>query len=345
MKKLWLIILVMAVAFVSIIATGGGIENKKASGIKTDGLLAERKASAEYVAMLGHSQVTSSPIHEGALYFAELVFEKTGGRVVVEVYPSAQLGAERDLIESVGMGAVTMGMSIASVCAQFQPGVEAVCLPFLFETKEDVYRVLDGEAGRRLFSAMEKSDVTVMASFENGFRQLGSNRAVNSIEDLSGLKLRAPEGDIYTKTWSALGVNVTATPWSETFTALQTGVVDGEEAPLAIFNSSGFGEVTKFFAYINYMYDPMLVYFNSRWLDALPAELRKAVTESAQEAANFQRGLVTEQEAEAENILKGKWGVTFTHPDLAPFREACESVYDTYGHQDKLKLIRDALDS
>ena len=110
MKKLWLIILVMAVAFVSIIATGGGIENKKASGIKTDGLLAERKASAEYVAMLGHSQVTSSPIHEGALYFAELVFEKTGGRVVVEVYPSAQLGAERDLIESVGMGAVTMGM-------------------------------------------------------------------------------------------------------------------------------------------------------------------------------------------------------------------------------------------
>lgn len=332
---------ITAAAFSAFALSGCGITNQTSA--QTSVPISRVPDTAEYVARLGHSQVTSSPIHQGALYFAELVLDKTDGRVAVEIYPSAQLGAERDLIETTGMGAVTMGMSIASVCSQFQPGVDAVCLPFLFEDKEAVYQVLDGETGAHIFSAMEESDVTVLTCFENGFRQLGSNREINSIDDLTGLKLRAPEGDIYTKTWDSLGVNVTATPWNETFAALQTGVVDGEEAPLAVFSSSGFGEVTKYFAYINYMYDPMVLYVNSDWFRSLPEEYQTAVSEAAREAADYQRKLVTEQEQEAEKFLKETWGVTFTHPDLVPFREACKSVYDTYPYADNLKLIQNAL--
>lgn len=321
-----LVSLVLSVTLAASLLSGCGIANRP-----------------EYVARLGHAQVPSSPIHEGAVYFADLVAKKTNGRVAIEIYPSGQIGAERDMVEMVGMGAVTMGMSIASVCAQFQPGVDAVCLPFLFESKESVYRVLDGEVGKKIFSAMEKSDVTVLSCFENGFRQLGCNREVNSIDDLAGLKLRAPEGDIYTKTWGALGVNVTATPWNETFAALQTGVVDGEEAPLAVFSSSGLGEVAKYFAYINYMYDPMVFYVNSDWYQSLPEDLRQAVSEAVTEATDYQRQMVAEQEAAAQKELEEEWGVTFTNPDLAPFREACASVYDSYAYQDNLKLIQDAL--
>lgn len=298
---------------------------------------------AEYTAKLGHSQVTASPVHEGALYFAKLVAEKTDGRVSIEVYPSAQLGAERDLIESAGMGAVEMGLSVGSVCAQFQPGVDVICLPFLFETKEDVYSILDGDVGKQIFSVMENSNVTVLSHFENGFRQLGTNREIQSIDDLKGLKLRTPEGDIYVQTWGALGVNVTSTPWNETFTALQTGVVDGEEAPLAIFSSAGFGEVTKHFAYINYMYDPLVLYVSSSWLSSLPDDLRTAVEEAAAEAAVYQRKLVTEQEETAEKELSETWGMTFTHPDLEPFQTAVQAVYDSYKYQDNLALVREAL--
>lgn len=353
MKRLKAVIsLVMASALV---LSGCGVSNKTLapasaadsnagmSGTSVAASTSDGTVKAEYVAKLGHSQVTASPVHDGALYFAELVSEKTNGRVAIDVYPAAQLGAERDLVEGAGMGTVEMGLSVGSVCAQFQPGVDAFCLPFLFETKEDVYTVLDGDVGKEIFAAMEKSDVTVLSCFENGFRQLGTNREINSIEDLAGLKLRAPEGDIYVQTWSALGVNVTATPWNETFTALQTGVVDGEEAPLAIFESAGFGEVSKYFAYINYMYDPLVLYVSSDWLESLPEDLQAAVEEAAVEAADYQRALVTDQEKTAEQTLKDDWGVTFTSPDLAPFQNAVSNVYSTYAYQDNLQKILTAL--
>lgn len=348
-----LISLGLSLAFASsMILSGCGVANKTLESSSTSGTTGSSASSAsstttsgsaEYVAKLGHSQVTASPVHEGALYFADLVAEQTNGRVAIDVYPAAQLGAERDLVEGAGMGTVEMGLSVASVCAQFQPGVDAMCLPFLFETKADVYSVLDGEVGQTIFSAMEDSNTTVLTCFENGFRQLGSNREINSIDDLHGLKLRAPEGDIYVQTWSSLGVNVTATPWNETFTALQTGVVDGEEAPLAIAESAGFGEVINYFAYINYMYDPLVLYVSSDWLASLPEDLQAAVKEAAVEAADYQRELVTEQETKAEEKMSSEWGVVFTHPDLAPFQEAVQGVYGTYKYQDNLNLILAAL--
>lgn len=330
----------------SMTLTGCGVSNKTldASPQNTSQETTENStAKTEYTAKFGHSQVTASPVQDGALYFADLVSKKTNGRVSVEVYPAAQLGGERDLVEGVGMGTVEMGLSVASVCAQFQPGVDAMCLPFLFETKEDVYQILDGEVGQKILSPMENSGVTVLRCFENGFRQLGTNKRIDSISDLQGLKLRAPEGDIYVQTWNALGVNVTATPWNETFTALQTHVVDGEEAPLSIAESAGFGEVIDYFAYINYMYDPLVLYVNSKWLESLPEDLQTAVKEAAIEATDYQRELVTKQEQDAEEKMEKEWNVTFTHPDLEPFQKAVQSVYDTYKYQDNLKLILNAL--
>jgi TRAP-type C4-dicarboxylate transport system substrate-binding protein len=91
------------------------------------------------------------------------------------------------------------------------------------------------------------------------------------------------------------------------------------------------------------MYDPMVFYVNTNWLNSLPEDLRTAVQEAAMEAAVYQRELVTKQEAAAEKELQEKWNVSFTHPDLAPFREACASVYDSYAYPDNLKLIQDAL--
>lgn len=297
----------------------------------------------EFVAKLGHAQVTSTPGHLGAIKFAKLVADKTKGRVKIEIYPNAQLGSERDLIESQKMGSVEMGLSVGSVHSQFEKSVEVIGMPFLFKNKQEVYKILDGPVGKKIFSVMQKQNVVVLGFFENGFRQLGSNKPVNSINDLKGLKLRTPEGDIYLRTWKLLGVNPTPIPWNEVFTALQTKVVDGEEAPLAVFNTSGFGEVTKNFAYINYCYDPYVLSCSKQFWDKLPADLKKEIQQAANEAVKYQRMLVQKNEEQAEKDLKAKFKVNFTKPKLEPFQKAVAPLYVGYAFKENLDMINKAL--
>lgn len=297
----------------------------------------------EFVAKLGHAQSTTTPGHLGAVKFAELVAAKTKGRVKINIFPNAQLGSERDLIESQKMGSVEMGLSVGSVHSQFEKSVEVIGLPFLFKNKQEVYKILDGPIGKKIFSVMQKQNIVVLGFFENGFRQLGTNRPINSIADLKGLKLRTPEGDIYLRTWRLLGVNPTPIPWNEVFTALQTKVVDGEEAPLAVFNTSGFGEVTKNFAYINYCYDPFVLSCSKQFWDKLPADLQKAVLQAANEAVKYQRMLVQKNEEQAEKDLKTKFKVNFTRPKLEPFQKAVAPLYKGYAFIDNLNMINKGL--
>ena len=293
-------------------------------------------------ASFGHVMAADSPAGKAADFFAERVSELTEGTVVVTVHPGSQLGGDRDMIESQQMGALEFSLPGTSIYSSFEPTLGTFCLPFLYSDYEEARAVLDSEEVASIYSVTENQNIKLLTTFESGFRQLGTNkRPVNSLADLKGQIIRIPQGDIYTQTWAALGTNGTPLTWNELFAALQTGVVDGEEAPLANFAATGFGEVCKYFAYINYAYDPlMFTVSNDFWNKMNPAQ-QDAVRQAALEARDKCRELNTQAEADYEAQLIEKWGTEFTHPDLTDFKAAVQPVYDGWDYQDTLKIIQD----
>ena len=294
-------------------------------------------------ASFGHVMAVDSPADKAANFFAERVAELTEGTVTVTIYPASQLGGDRDMIENQQMGALEFSLPGTSIYSAFEPTLGTFCLPFLYSSYDEARAVLDSDEVAEIYSVTENQNIKVLTTFESGFRQLGTNkRPVNEMADLKGQIIRIPQGDIYTKTWEALGTNGTPLAWNELFAALQTGVVDGEEAPLANFASSGFGEVCKYFAYINYAYDPLMFTVSDAFWNQMSEAQQAAVQQAAYEARDLCRELNSEAEANYEAELVEKWGMEFTHPDLAEFKAAVQPIYSEWEYQDTLAAIQSA---
>ncbi len=342
MKK-FLSLLTAALMVLAMTACGDTKSPAQSTPVQSDsaGSVSAQPAPA-LTAVLGHVMTTDSPAGKSAEYFAAKVSEKTNGSITITVSPNSQLGGDRDMIESQQMGALEFSLPGTSIYSQFEPTLGTFCLPFLYGDYDEAHVVLDSEEVMALYDCTKNQNITCLTTFESGFRQLGTNkRAINQLSDLKGLIIRIPQGDIYTQIWSALGVNGTPLAWNELFSALQTGVVDGEEAPLANFESMGFGEVCKNFAYINYVYDPLMLTVSNTFWSKLTNEQKAAVTEAAYEARDYCRQLNAEAEASMESSLKSEWDVNFTHPDLREFKEAVQDVYSNWAYPDQLKVIQD----
>ena len=292
---------------------------------------------------ISHSSAPDSTYDIGAHKFADLVAEYTNGTVQLEVYPSAQLGSDKEAFEGHRMGSVDFSLPGASMLSQYKSNVAVFNLPFLFSSREDAYKVLDSDLAAEIFSSTEEVGVKVLACLESGFRQVASSKKpIMSVEDLQGQKIRVPDGDLYVNTWKALGVNPTVLAWNECFSALQTGIIDGEEAPMSSFDSAGFSEIVKYFSFINYMYDPVCLCVSTMFWDQLDAEQQEAVQKAAKEASAFERAYCLELEQTLQSKLEGE-GVSFYEPDLAGFQSAVQSVYDGYADQETLKKVLELL--
>ena len=342
MKKLFCIGL--AVCMVCLIAFSGCGKQSDLPAGSPSAQAAGENGGGVIVAKFAHALSPQSPYQTGAEKFKELVEEKTGGKVVIKIYPNGQLGAERDLFEGLKLGTVEFAVGGMGVLSQaYEPKLEVFGLPFMFESREEVYEVLDGPVGQELYKPLLENQIEIVGNFEAGFRQLSnSKRPVNSINDVKGLKIRTPEGSVYINTWNALGASPTPIAWNELYSALQTGVVDGAEVPISNFATSGFGEVQKYYGWINYMYDSIPFGASKSFMDSLSPELQEAVREAAKEACDFERQTVKEMEAQLQAELEGQ-GVQFTTPDLEPFRAAVQPIYDNYADKETLGKVQAAL--
>ena len=288
---------------------------------------------------ISHSSAPDSTYDIGAHYFADLVKEYTDGTVILEIYPSAQLGSDKEAFEGHRMGSVDFSMPGASMLSQYKENIAVFNLPFLFSSREDAYKVLDSELADEIYSSTEEVGVKVLASFESGFRQVASaKKPIESLADLKGQKIRVPDGDIYVNTWRALGVSPTVLGWNDVFSGLQTGIIDGEEAPMSSFDSAGFSEIVKYFSFINYMYDPVTLCVSTMFWDKLDADQQAAVQKAAKEAAAYEREYCANLEKDLQAKLEGE-GVTFYNPDLTEFQNAVQSVYNSYADQETLNAV------
>ena len=232
------------------------------------------------------------PQYKGLLKFKEIVEEKTDGAITVETYHSGQLGDDRSMTEALQLGTQEVTIPSTAPLANFVPDFSVFDIPFLFPNEEVADTVLDGEVGQDLLKKLESQNLVGLSYWENGFRDLtNSKHAVATMDDFDGLKIRTMENDLHLDAFKALGANPTPMAFTELFTALQQGTVDGQENPYATIYLQKFYEVQSHVSNTHHIYSPFVFLMSKSFYDGLTEDQQKIVKEAAVEAGKYERKL------------------------------------------------------
>lgn len=277
-----------------------------------------------------------------ANHFKELVEEATDGAAQIEVYPNDQLagGNASKGVEMVVNGSTDIAAYATVSLSVLDPKLGIALVPWTFSSYEQARQVIDDTGLAYYDSILQDYGLTAVGSFHNGFRQLSNNvRPVTAPEDLKGLKIRVPGGEIYMDFFRLLGADPTNMNWSKVFTSLQQGAIDGQENGVSVTSTSGVLEVQKYVTIWNYSYENDLIVFNSDTLNGLNEATQKVLKEKAVEACNWGRDIV---EQEHDQLIQefhdqGIQVYELTDEQLKVFQDKvadfCQSFYDKYGEE------------
>ncbi|MGI6226091.1 MAG: DctP family TRAP transporter solute-binding subunit [Peptococcales bacterium] len=282
-----------------------------------------------------HANDPAHPFHLGAEKFAELMKEKTDGAVNINIFPSAQLGNHRDLLESMQAGTVDFNVLATGPLANWLPEVGVLDMPYLFKDEKEAYKVLDSDVIKELVAPLEENGLKVIGFWAAGFRNAtNSKRAINSPEDMKGLKIRVMEAPIYIDLMKAWGADPTPMAFGEVYTALQQKVIDGQENYVSSIASNRLYEVQEYIAMTKHTYSAAPVVMSLKTWNNLTSEQQNALMEAIAEATEYQRQVEDEKYVEFMKIFEEK-GNVITEPDLDLFKKASQPVIDTYGKEFK----------
>lgn len=271
-----------------------------------------------------------SPQNVVAKEVAAAIIKDTDGRVAAKVFESGQLGQTGALLQAM----ITSGgvqATITVVTDTICPPTRLFLAPYTFPDRASAYAALDGPTAQHIYAECRKKGYDFVAAWDSGFRQLSSNKPINSLTDLKGFKVRVPNGALWIDTFRDLGANPTPMGIDGLYSALQQGVVDGQEQPIANYYAGKYMEVQKHFAITNHMYGPAFFIVSTQWLDSLPKELSDIVVRDIRAATARQRQLSEADEVSELKEVEDKYHVTVTHPDLALFRQATAPTRDKIG--------------
>jgi tripartite ATP-independent transporter DctP family solute receptor len=258
----------------------------------------------------GHPQVT------GMEKFVELVTEKSGGKITVKLFPGGVLGGDVQTVSALQGGVIEMTVLNAGILAGNVKQFGAVDLPFLFNSGEEADKVMDGPFGTSLIDLLPDTGLVGLAYWELGFRNLTNNRhPVTKLEDIKGLKIRTIQSPIPIELFNSLGANAVPLPYTELYTALETGTVDGQENPAANILNAKFYEVQKYMTVTRHQYNPQIVLISKKFWDGLNDEEKAVLQTAATEARDYQRKVSREIDAKAIADIKAT-GMEVT--ELAP---------------------------
>ncbi|MDD3935303.1 TRAP transporter substrate-binding protein [Rhodoferax sp.] len=301
-------------------------------------------AKKPIVMKLGHVQNESDLWQLGALKFAELVDAKTKGEVQIKVFPNSTIGNDRDMAEGMQIGSVDFAL-IAGVLGNFEPSIQIMELPYLFKDETHLRKVMYGPIGDQLLDKLLKSsDIRGLAFWERGPRQLTTNKPVNSLNDIKGLKIRVPEIPPIIAAWKAMGTNPTPMAWGEVYTGLQQNVIEAQENPIPFIHAGKIYEVQKYIAMTNHKYEYVLIAMsNKAWLKLNP-EQQKAVKEAADEATKYENKLVFEK---SDNLLKDLQakGMKVTKPDTTEWAKQARTVHKQFAEKYGIDLYNKIIEA
>ncbi|MFP4431750.1 MAG: TRAP transporter substrate-binding protein [Spirochaetaceae bacterium] len=275
-------------------------------------------------------------------YFKELVEERSDGRITVEIYHSSALGDDREMMEDLQVGALEMTCPSTAPMVGFVPDFQVYDLPFLFPTAEAAFYTLDSEVGQDLLDQLADQGIIGLAYWDNGFRHLtNSVREVRLPEDVEGLKLRTMESPLHLAAWRQLGANPTPMAFGELFSAMQQGVVDGQENPFGTIYLQSFFEVQDYVTDTGHIYSPFVFMISKIFWDELPSDLQEIIAEAGVEAGEHNRELNQEWNQDYREELKDVMTVTeLTMDERMQWQEAVQPVYGEFEDEIGADLIQ-----
>ncbi|MEM6321214.1 MAG: TRAP transporter substrate-binding protein [Bacteroidota bacterium] len=285
---------------------------------------------------LAHGLDVTHPVHQGMEYMAERLAEKSGGQLTMEIYPSQQLGTERQALELLQIGSLAMTKVSAAVLENFAPNTKVLSLPYIFRDRDHAYRVQDSEIGKKLLQQSEKYWLRGLTYFDAGQRSFYTKeRMVKTPSDLDGMKIRVMESATAMNLVRSLGGAPTPISWGELYTALQQGIVDGAENNPPSFYTSRHYEICKYYSLNEHTAVPdILVIGTVAWNNLSPQE-QEWLQAAADEATTFQRELWQESEAEALAAVQ-EAGVEVIRPDKSKFFEKTKGILEAYQSEEEV---------
>ncbi len=266
------------------------------------------------------------------MYFANKVKEKTKGRMEIQVYHSGQLGQTKDLYLGMQMGNIEMAKLSASFTGEWIPEVYVFDLPYLFNDREEMWRVFQSSVGKRFFNEVyPKQNLVGMMWADDGGRSIYTvNKAVRKPEDLKGLKVRVQPSAIHIQSINEMGGIATPTAWGEVYLALQQKVLDGAENSPVLFWTSKHWEVCKVYSMTQQFWLPTPLMASKKWWDSLPKDIQAQMGEAAHEAEKYFLQIYTADENKALGWVKEKGVQIITDVDKPAFEKRIQPVYDTF---------------
>jgi tripartite ATP-independent transporter DctP family solute receptor len=287
--------------------------------------------SNAYTLRLAHIMNSGHPNSSGAIKFAELVKEKTNGQVNIDVFPSAQLGNEKEIFDALTIGAVDFGMIGFGEASKRYPPMLIFDTPYVAKDREHLLRILNSPVAKGIFETMtKKTDVKVLGTFYYGTRHVTTtNTVIKEPKDMNGLKLRCPDQPICVAYTKAMGATPTPMALTEVYLALSQGVIDGQENPAATIAENKFYEVQKYLIKTGHLVNGNCLYMSNKKYKLLPPKLAKAVLDAANETCAWINQKAFEVEDAYLNQIK-KHGVIFIEPNRDLFSNNMTALYKEY---------------
>jgi len=289
-------------------------------------------AAAQIEIKFGHVGEPGSLFQKSADEFAKRANAKLGGKAKVIVYGSSQLGGDKEMLQKLKLG--TLDMALPSTVMSSEVDLAGVFeMPYLVKDREHMKRIEQALFWPMIEPAIEKKGLKVLAVWENGVRHITNNKhPIKVPADLQGIKLRVPEGKWRVKMFQAYGANPSPMKFSELFTALQTGVMDGQENPFTQIYSAKLQEVQKYLSLSGHVYTPAYVTVGTKKWESLPADVRKVLEDTAKETQAYVYQTAAHDEEELLGKLKAA-GMQVNEVDKDAFVAASKSVYDEFGKE------------
>ncbi len=290
---------------------------------------------------LAHTLDVNHPVHLGMVHMAELLNQKSEGKLTIKIYPSGQLGGEREAVELLQVGSLAMTKVSAAVMENFAPNYKVLGLPYIFRDVAHSHEILDGEIGQKLLQESEKYKLLGLCFYDAGSRSFYTKKSsIEKPSDLEGQKIRVMKSNTAVNMVKALGGSPSPISYGELYTALQQGVVDGAENNPPSFYTSRHYEVCKYYSLDEHTTIPDVLLISTDWWNLLNEQEQNWVREAAEESVIYQRKKWAESEKESLEELE-KEGVIISRPDKSKFADQVEQVYETYANdEEKYELIQ-----
>ena len=273
----------------------------------------------------------TDPYNLTATNFKNALEEIAPGQFEVQIFPSRQLGDEKEMIEGIGFGTIDMGVITNSPISRISEPLQVNDMPFIYPSEERAHEILDGPVGQKLLATLAPKNIIGLGFAEGGFRQMINNvRPVKVADDVSGIKWRVMPNPVYIEMFRSLGGNAVPMPWGEVFTAIQQGTIDGLEIPLAVIFNNGFYEVAKYCSLTNHTYSALGVLISKRKFDKLTSEQQDAVRKAARKAIDRERKQNRKNVLETVEKLEAKGMKVNKVADFKPFQKKVTKVYDQF---------------